>query len=174
MLRGGYSLASCIGATRIALDVLKKVGITNAYALVVEVHIFNKAFRDKSEEVGRLPDSREELEQWYVERGAHSIGLGLGREKYADDRWPGHLVAIVDRKWLWDLSLDQAERPDKGIVIPEPLIAPVTEPFLRGRAPLVGVVADLLVRYEARIDDKSFRDTPNWLNSHAEITGVQR
>lgn len=174
MLRSGYSLDSCIGATRIAIDVLKSAGITNAYALVVEVNIFNKAYRDKSEEVGRMPNSRAELEQWYEECGAHSVGIGLGREPYGPNKWPGHLVTIVDRKWLWDLSLDQAARPEKGIVIPEPLIAPVSERFLRGREPLVGVIADLLVRYEARVDDKTFRDTPNWINSHAEITGIKQ
>jgi hypothetical protein len=144
-----YNRDSCIGATRIAISLLERQGI-DAYALSVTCAVFNKAFIERVEGAGRWPESVTEREQWHAESGAHSIGVGHGGDM-GPDKWPGHLVAIVQRRCLWDLSIDQAERPQYDMLFPTPLVVPMwaapggPEPFLRGRERMIGNVGECML-----------------------------
>jgi len=174
MLEQGWRADSCIGATRMGMDILKSIGVTDMYALSVRCYIFNQPFAEHAERVGRIAESPEETVAWEAEDGSWAIGLGFEPTVLLPNRWPGHLVLIVERRLLWDLSIDQANRPQHGIVFDRPVVLPVTEPFLRDRERLTTAwrtpIATLQLAYEARPGDKSFRKSPNWTEAQARVT----
>lgn len=174
MLETGWGGDSCIGATRIGMDVLKAAGVTDMFALSVRLYIFNQPFVDHAERIGRIAESPEETRAWEAEDGSWAIGVGIPPPgPPLPNRWPGHLVLIVERRILWDLSVDQANRPQHGIVFDGPVVLPVSEPFLRGRDKLVKQwptpAGTLALTYEARPSDKSFRASPNWTDGLTNI-----
>jgi len=134
----GDEIDHCILFTRIAVDVCRKRGI-GAKALSVSVAIT----ADADPEVVIL--------------------LGIEGQKphdAPDDFWDGHLVAILDRRLLLDLSIDSIAQPEFGVE-PEPFVAGVSPDFASG-----GMV-DLPVRggraqYRAQPERKDYRDLPAW------------
>lgn len=161
---------NCIAASKIGLDILRQARIGDAFALRVELTVFNAAYVKRVEQEGRMPQGHGEIDRWWEECGAWSKGVGITEIPLGPDRWHGHLALIVERKWLWDLSADQASDERRGFAFPEPVLLPVTEAFLRAREPIVATWHNLLLRYAARPDDKSFRDTPDWRTARAEVT----
>ena len=123
-----YSPGGCIASTRIAIDVLDYFKI-NAKPLSVKVEIFNEAMV-KRIEAGVHGGSHEERIKWFEEDGSWGIGIGFGGQP---GRWPGHLVALVENKWLLDMSLDQANRPERMIFL-RPCYSEVTQEFMRAEA----------------------------------------
>ena len=172
MLDSGFRIDSCISATRIGLDFLTRAGLDDAYGLVVQVAIYNQELMDHAKRVGRLPLSGDETESWNAEDGSWALGLGFPNTPdgaQADTRarrFPGHMVVIVNRRILWDISIDQANRPARHIEFTDPVLLPVTEPFLRGREPVAATWSasgrELSMVYYARPADKTFRTAPAW------------
>jgi hypothetical protein len=134
----GGEIDHCILFTRIAVDVCRERGI-RAKALPVFVAIAADAEPDTVILLG-------------VE--------GQRPENAPEDFWDGHLVAILDRRLMLDLSIDSIARPELGVE-PEPFVAEVLPEFVSG-----GTV-DLLVRggkarYTAQPERKDYRDLPAW------------
>lgn len=127
---------------------------TPAYALAVEATVFNAAAVGFIHRNELLPEHRE---AWDA-AGAMSAGVGSGTG--TDDLWPGHLVAVINRRWLVDTTLDQANH--LGLRIPPVIVLPVTEGFLRGRATLLADLSTVAVLYQARPGDRSYRECPAW------------
>ena len=152
---------SCIASTRVGQALLEMFR-TESFALSVTLSIFNQAMMLRASQEGGLPPTQAVTKRWAAECGAWSVGVGFPVPGAGNDRWPGHLVLIVQRKWLWDLSIDQANRPERGIVFKTPPVLTVTERFLRGREKLVEWWDGSLLVYDARPDDKSFRMSSNW------------
>lgn len=128
---------SCIYTAGLTVAVLRKMGC-DAFAMSVKAHIY-------------APDG-------------HSIGIGYqpDDEPPRADAWPGHLVAICDRQFLCDFSLDQANRPEHGITM-STLVGPVDEAFLRGRKTLrCENAAGVIVEYLPVPGDRTYRDGPDW------------
>ena len=150
---------ACIGATRVAVDVFNRAGL-EAAPLAVNLFVLNPALVDRLKREGRLPSSGKELDQWNAEDGACLRVVGCQK---SPGSWGGHLVAIVNRRWMVDLSLDQAEEPRRGIRLPRFVVWPAPRRFLSGWKAL-----DLATRgragliYEARPGDTSFQRTPAW------------
>jgi hypothetical protein len=161
---------SCIVSTRIALEVLRRFGV-GGYALSVRAMIANAPFLERLKGGAAPPAGHEDALRWAAEDGAWLIGLGFGEA--GPGRWPGHLVVIAERRWLVDLSLDQASRPQRSIVL-RPLVAVVGEPFLRGRKALEVPMGGSLVRYEAVPRDRSYRNAPDWDDPRRWAPAVQR
>lgn len=155
-----YSPDCCILSTRVAIEALGHFGV-KAFPMTVEAFVFNRKFEQLVSKHGRFPANRAELLDWTDRQGGWSLGVGLGGDP-EPKKWPGHLVAIVDRAVLIDCSLDQASRPHKGIAIPPIVDAPVTEDFIAGREPIVGRIGPLVSKYQARPMDVSYRRTPDW------------
>jgi hypothetical protein len=162
-----YLPDSCIAATRIAIDLLGELEIP-ARALAVRAAILNLPMVQLVERHGRFPNGPEERARWFEEAKAAGVGLGYPDPSRADVTPEAngiHTVAIVEERFIWDLSIDQATRPQYGIVIPEPLIAPIPKPklFLSGREPLpVHGVGGVVVRYDAQPTDRRYTRSPNW------------
>jgi len=152
---------SCIASTRVGQALMEMIR-RESFPLSVTLSVFNRAMMIRAEQEGGLPQTQAITRQWSEECGAWSVGVGFPVPGAGNDRWPGHLVLIVQRKWLWDLSIDQANRPQHGIAFKTPPVVPVTERFLRGREKLVCWWDGSLLVYDARPDDKSFRLSNNW------------
>lgn len=148
---------SCIASTRVAVEVLRHFGV-RAYPLAVTAMVFNASF---AAHLGSdlIPREAAETRRWTEEDGSWSVGIGFGRG--GPGSWTRHLVAIAEGRWLVDLSLDHADRPEHGIML-WPLAHPVTEDFLRGLAPLTLEVGSVLVQYDADPCERSFERARDW------------
>lgn len=155
---GSYSADSCIATTAATVDILKSIAKIDAYPLAVEVAVVNGVLFDRAEELERFP----ELGSGEYPEGGYGVLVGHPSAEPVPGRWPGHLVAVAERRWMLDFSIDQASRPDQGIEL-VPLAVPVTEAFLRGKvAHLVYRWGNTRLYYSARPKDKSFVRTANW------------
>lgn len=158
LIRTGYNADSCIASCRIGMDLLARFDI-KAEPLAVKLLVLNAAYVRHIDESGHMAQSIEERERWYAEDGAHSIGIGI---PHGLD--PGrHVVLIVEGELLWDLSIDQASRPERDIMLAKPFLAPTSPAFLAGREMLTGRnVGGTLVSYSARPGYDFWSSSPNW------------
>lgn len=141
---------TCIFTTLSLLDVLKERGI-EAYPLVVRAEIKNQALVAFEHEHGRLPQAGE---------GDGCCLYLLGQRDYQDtdpDHWPGHLIAVVQRRHAIDATSDQVQVPVAGLDLP-PLSFEVNETFLRGRGAMTtDDVPWGSIAYRAIPGDKSYQ-----------------
>ena len=90
----------------------------------------------------------------------HSLGTyATGVVDRTRGRWDGHLVAIIDDRWLVDLSADQFDRPGRGLR--------VTRPVITGWEPATGDGSFHDPEHEVtatfrRVHDTSFKRAPDW------------
>jgi hypothetical protein len=158
LIRQRYKSDSCIASARIAIDVLTQLDI-KAEPLAVDAMIFNREFVALMDQHGRLPESVAEREEWVADTGAHSVGIGVP----TDTSEGLHMVVIVEDHWLWDLAIDQAARPERGIILDRPILAPVTPEFLAAEQPVAGRNAEgVLIVYRARPNYEPWLISPNW------------
>jgi hypothetical protein len=154
---------SCIAMTFVACEALNHFGFVTAVPLNVEAIILNRVFRDGLES-GRL-DWERKLTEDDLDAGAWSVALGLEaqrQEKLArGERAGGHVVAVLG-KYLIDLSLDQASRPHKGIVL-TPLVFEFDAVVEAGATWTYSLNdGDCYVEYKLRPDLETWRDSPDW------------
>jgi hypothetical protein len=159
-LRRRFREDSCINSTRVLFDVYRAVGIP-AEAVSVRTRIYSPGFVERVHREGRMPKTPEELQSWTSEPGVWSVGIGYGIG-HGKNKWPGHLV-LRSGSHLIDATIDQANRPQHGIVMPAMLLlAQVPEAFWRGEEPLAAEINDCHILYEARPNDNSYLGSPAW------------
>lgn len=126
---------SCIPSTRIGIDVLAYFGI-HAEPLPLFVLVINQDGVEMLNEGDKTLDDvgREALKRQASDPGGPwTIGLGAPLEARsgagaAPGKWAGHLViAVPERRTLIDLSVDQINRPLKGIMFKDPLVIELDE-----------------------------------------------
>lgn len=104
MREKGFKCDSCILATRIAVQVMKRLGLP-VFALKVRASVYNPQFVARVQaEGGRFPRDQAESLAWYEEDGSHVIAIDTDSTAPG---YPGHLVAVVGGHFLLDSSLDQ-------------------------------------------------------------------
>src|SRR5206468_2721723 len=135
---------SCIASTAVAIDVLERFGL-KSQALAVEVSVFNLPFVEHLRREGTLPQTPDDVRRWQ-QAGCHAVDID--RKLKRPGGWSGHLVAIAADRWLVDLSIDQVNRPQQGILL-APLAWPVKKAFLRGQQPQSIDVGQVVLRYRA-------------------------
>ena len=142
------SIDSCIASTRIGMEVLRRLKIQSS-PLAVKVVAFNK--KGSEFMLAKHPE-------WVREQkdGAYGVGIGHGHGKGTG--WDGHLVLIVrdGTRYLLDLSIDQASRPQHGIVL-TPFYTPYTGEPLTLEIPNGGAII-----YETEPDNKEWKQAPDW------------
>lgn len=153
-----FTVDSCIVSTAICIDVLKKYGIL-AEPLVVKTMIFNQPFVARLERTGVFPNSEQEIAEWTVADGSYSVGIGFGPPQ--SGKWAGHLVAIAEREYLIDISVDQACRPFYGMIF-NPITVRINEEFLAGKSCIVFNYNGCVFRYDAFPNNLSFQLSPDW------------
>lgn len=151
---------SCIASTRLAVEYLRGKGI-RADALAVEVLAFSPAMARRVEEHGGVPDE-ETFEEWCREdEKVWSIGLGVPHPALEEEGFVGHVVCMVENKWLLDLSIDQASRPERDMPL-EPLYALASENILAGKPSVLRHPSGITLEYGPRPEDRSFLTAPDW------------
>ncbi len=152
-----YRPDCCIAATAILIDVLDYFRLT-AWPLSVIATVYNPVMTERILREG-MP-TLEEAERDWIPNGCYALAVGAGDPE--PGKWAGHLVANLADQVLIDLTLDQADRPQHGIVLPMPIIAPFPPEFLTEDGQLAGLVNGCRVVYEARPSDRSFEHSNDW------------
>lgn len=165
---------SCIAGAAIVRDVARTCGIS-ALVIPTRVAIWNGVWIDFVSRTGRAPETVAESEA-LLERGGWCVGIGAG---YLDERdapfgfrpergsYNGHLVTVVEGRWLVDCTLGQAADPEHGIVTGPLVVELGSSGFLMGRGHLAsrfrwGTHPIVHVTYEGVPHDRSYRDAPAW------------
>jgi len=148
-----YAFDCCIATTWILRRVLSKFGI-HADAIPVSVAIGNRRWAELIDRGVRFPEDRRELPRFLELHGAYSVGLVA-----LDPSRVPHVVLVV-RGIVIDGSIEQANRPEKKIVLPKCLAIPATAEFLAG-LPLTLEVNEVRLQYR-KIADGSFVQSPDW------------
>lgn len=94
---------------------------------------------------GKDPKSvQHEPGHWAVAIGSLQFpGDFVGRSEPEKNRFVGHVVCLA-HGYLIDPSVDQMHRPEKGLLLPEPVLGPADE----GRVVIVQAPSGALVKYE--------------------------
>lgn len=167
-----FGIESCIGSTRITVEVMKKLKVP-VKPLVTKLYATNIVMAKLIEEHG-YPDP-ETLDRWVEEHGAHSIGLGYGPPTPDDPGWDGHLVAFVGGRYVVDAAVDQVERPEKNIHVPDVLVAHPESGFIVGKKPMIVWLPAAMLRYEVMVPpDLGYKDSPNWRKRYQTQPAVER
>lgn len=145
----------CIATARIIIEVLKKMHFKNIRPLTVEVNIFNETYVKK----GRTPQSDEEAQAWLAE-GAWQIILGE-RTLTHDGQWPGHLAVLVNDRYMLDIAVFQATRPQKNIHL-SPILTTVPEDFVKGEDKCGLIFNKCMVVYVSFPQDKTYEAARDW------------
>ncbi len=158
----GVRRDSCILHTRVAVDVLARLGVS-ARPLAVKVTVANSEWVRLGKRLNRPPERDEWTDDTWV------LGMGFGLDpRQTRPGYDGHVIAIVNERFALDLTLDQASRPERSMVV-GPHYWPAHPMFLRGERPDVHVSTDGSVAiYQANPDERSFTQYPDW---NLKITG---
>jgi len=164
---------ACIESARLLVDALRRLGISDARALAVDVVYGNAA----SKAVRSTP-----IEDWPPE--AYTVGAVIGdpgitprsaREPGRRKGFVGHVV-VVGEDWLIDMTAQQFHRPDHGIVIEGAVCAGGLDGISsKQRHELeLDLPEGGWVRYVTRPEVKSYRTSNAWRNEVglAEATDV--
>jgi len=170
-----FGATSCIESTAAALDVLRAGGLL-VHVLAVTVLVFNAAGWWLHER-GVMPGgSAVDMAVWTLQ-GAWSVGIGTLTDLPSPGSYGGHLVALVEKRWLLDLAIDQASAPEFGVNL-APLLVPIEISRLNGAGePIILPDGSVLV-YHANPAPwaGAYRRMQAWTNRHqrAEVAAAIR
>lgn len=155
-----FRLDSCIASSNVVRQVL------------ASYHVYSEAVPVKAYVVNAKGDEflRQGHADWVREKreGAYAVGVGYGGPD--PDAWDGHLVLIVDHRYLLDMSADQLARPQYDILV-TPLIAKVDGVDLsRPKSRLaLGLEKGGVLLYEGDPDNQLFRRAPDWMRPYRDV-----
>src|SRR5277367_1848562 len=150
--------ACCILATRISIEVGKYFGV-DVKPLAVQTIVCNKQFTTHIESGERL-----DPEKWAFD-GSHSVGIGFGEPR--KNSWMGHLISVSGDLFA-DFTVQQAERPEKGIITGHTIIGPWNPKWEEWREVRGGTTLEYSV-----LDNRVYLNAPDWKNKQLvwEIAG---
>jgi hypothetical protein len=152
---------ACIHGSAVLTKVLRGVAFPEAYPLAVGVRIFNKAYQEWVDAHG-IPGDDASADAC-DDAGGSIIFIGKETEPPVDrTRWHGHLAVVIpmafgDRHAFLDLTITQANRPDRGIEL-QPVCFRVRDEFVRGSDSVSFEVKGTLLIYKAYPEDFSYND----------------
>ena len=153
------NLQCSVTATRVIYDVLTKLHF-KVKPLAVEARVYNPLYTQKM----RPPENDEEANKW-LEEGCWSVILGDLVPK-AVNKWPGHLVAIINDACIMDLTIVQAYRPDKNVIV-NPVFAEINEAFIQGDLQRGVINNDCLIVYQGVPYNQDWLKAKDWNNKKA-------
>ena len=163
---------SCIASTWITIEALRRLGI-NAEPLEVRLTVGNAAYKRLVSEIGRPPQSEEELEEWSNQHGADVVGVGF--DPPTPGNIGGHIVALADGSHLVDASIDQVSNPATGILPPGVHIGKVDPGFRWGRRPLQQLdTDDLYIQYLRTVVPTPWKKNYDWGSNPETESAVER
>lgn len=151
IIRLHYNANCCIAASRIGLDVLKSFGIA-ARPQVVSALAGSPAFHawDKAE----APPAN-----------AFFVTISISRSEPGSRAFGGHLVLygkVRGEYFLLDLSAPQLHRPQKNILVPEPVLLFSSEPIDKRHCVSVISESGTVLYYEPEEPLDDWQGTPDW------------
>lgn len=156
LMRQWMTANSCIGAVRTTIEVMRLYGLRAVEKPVC--YVFQVPARHYARVGGFSAAEQAEMKA----RAASWKDTSTGG-------WNGHLLVLVEDRWLLDPSLDQAEAPEFGVSIPAEVFVIDTQELSWN--PQVnfdmemGLVLDngdhASLRYSS-IEDRSYLDTEAW------------
>lgn len=168
LIREHFNADSCIASTRIGMDVLAHFGVA-AVEMPLMAFLFNheaiKLFEAgmTSQEIGehvRGISVEQEGGAWTLGVGAPGAPTVSGREG-----WTGHLVATIpDAGVILDLSLDQASRPQKNMLLKPCWFIVEDEAFWvdpKGRTTIINEAGAMMLDRDA-LGGTTYKASPNW------------
>lgn len=182
-IRQHFRADSCIASTRIGLDVLAYFGV-RAEPLALSVLIFNTAAIELLEGGMHMNELAEVLHDIPVSRegGPWSMGLGLGGDP-EPNKWAGHLVISLPYvRTMLDLSIEQANRPHKGLHFDRPIMWFVadnewwagerllSEPMMYANDETDERIMVMFDREDRNGTFRDYRQTANW-NRRSSVPG---
>jgi hypothetical protein len=153
----------CIATCAVLKRVFKAEGF-EARALPVAVIISNRKMVEALARGESIPQADAEIRAWMDRLGAWRLGIVPESELESLARgypgYGGHLVLTV-QNLIIDASIEQANRPEKAIVLPRFFVSEVSPQFLRGEGMMVGNMGDCEVVYRPLRDNK-WRKSIDW------------
>lgn len=156
----------CVLATRIMVDVCKRLGVP-CLPLSIMAAIYTGEMEQHVTEHG--------CDFWHCREKLDVQGpcvlLGMPPDQRGPDPGPsekfgahvGVICRITEGYVLVDLSVEQASHPELGILLDGPLCLPVNEPFIGGAAEIVAGAEGITIRYIAFPRDLWYTvDSPDW------------
>jgi hypothetical protein len=148
---------SCIDTARVIQLLLRDSGLP-ARPVPVQVRVCNPA-------AWALAQRSEWDALMRGDDGAWLVNVGDPTTPIKPGRWAGH-VAVLSGTRLIDASIDQANRPEHGIVL-EPVAFDVPPHFLSpGGIAHWTTPNGIHLQYIHHPDNRSYRSTPNWRDAH--------
>lgn len=115
----------CLNATRVLMEACRaSLPRASCRPLAVEATAVNA-------QAIRLMAREFTPEEWWSS-GAHFLACGPRDEGVDENAWPGHLVLVVNDRWLVDGSAAQMARPAKDLFVPSVVIARLKPRHLTG------------------------------------------
>lgn len=153
----------CLLFTRVCVDAARLLGV-DAYPLAV-------AYVLTPRDVAR--DKRAVVLGLSLTERARLRAATLVETDPRDERWPGHVLAVLGRRWLVDPTLDQANAHVPALEVePYAWAFPTNaqaERWQRGRAEVaLTTEAGTEIRIIARPTDRSFRAEPAWTRTDVD------
>lgn len=106
-----FTAHCCLNGTRCIIEVLRAFGV-QARPVSVTAIAANRVWVERIKaKLAPLDDP----DAWAI--GVDTAGSG------EEGKWPGHLVALVEGRWLLDVSAGQMNRPERNILIPTFFVA---------------------------------------------------
>jgi hypothetical protein len=150
-IRQNHTAASCVASTWITIEVMRYFEVP-ARPVTVKTEVSNAPYLELERKLGRRPDPGA------TENGAWLVGIGVQKEQGCIG---AHLVAILDNRILVDASIDQANDPEHGIVLPGVVWTHINEAFLAG-TPLACRVSGQRLTYFPSGATLDFRSLYDW------------
>lgn len=161
---------SCIASTWITIQVMDQLGFV-AYPLEVRLSVGNAAYRRLCNQLGP-PRTHAQLNQWSREYNAYVVGVGF---EAASVGIGGHLVAVVDGRFLVDASIDQVADPSHDLNPPPVLWGLVHPLFLSGSRPRQRLdVLDLFIEYSRHPAARRYETSYDWGHNPETDSAVSR
>ncbi len=161
---------SCILAAAAATEVLHRKGYEAAYTLTVGATIYNPIFTAWVKQNG-FPKDQTTLDRCEAAGGAQ-VCIGTNKPKDI------HVAVIIpgvfgERHAMSDVTITQANHPEWKIEL-KPVIAPVTEKFVRGEVKFRPELNGCTIAYEAFPQDREFEKSVLWTHKEALAVLVSR
>jgi hypothetical protein len=158
-----YRKDTCILSTAIAIDFCKHFG-ESVFPLACRADVYNEPMKRLIESQGKFPTD-EQADKWVENSGAWGVGVGYPPRDGKQDgtKWPGHLIAYSS-EFILDLSIDQASRPHKGILLEKPLLVKESgmSDFVSGKKNLPVFLGGCVIMYRPMPEDHSYTNSRDW------------
>ncbi len=151
-----YLANSCLAATRIGQMVLRAYGI-NSGPIAVTTWLMTVPYSELADRLGRFPTE----DDGPFPDDVNCVVLGDASLKATPDNWNGHLALFIGGAVLCDLSIDQANRPQFGIVV-RPAVLAVGRDFPEGKFAFRARCGGVVGMWQARPGNTGYRSAPDW------------